>query len=138
VLAETLQPSSARGFPGPVFHSCDTFLKPSGYPAATSYGRYQACAAVPLQSQIWSRVPSAVPPPLETSRQRPDCGFTRRFWFRHLHSWAPVPLQFQRSIYVPLALPPPVTSMHLPRTCSVPSPLFHIQFCALVPLQIQV
>ena len=101
------------------------------------YGRYQAWAAVSLQSQIWSRVPSAVLPPV-TSRQRPDCGFTRRFWFRQRHCWAPVPLQSQSWICVPLAVPPPVTSMHLPRARSVPSPLFHAQLCALVPLHVQI
>src|SRR5262249_27630977 len=31
-----------------------------------------------------------------------------------------------------------MTSIHLPRTRSVPSPLFHAQFCALVPLHVQI
>ena len=53
-------------------------------PPVAVYGRYQTWAVVLLQSQIRSRVPSAVLP-LVTARQRPDCGFTRRFWFRQRH-----------------------------------------------------
>src|ERR1700730_17482242 len=90
-----------------------------------------------MQSQIWSRVPSAVPPPV-TSRQRPDCGFMRRLRWRQRHCWAPVPLQSQSWICVPLAVPPPVTSMHLSKIRSVPSPLLHVQLCAVVALHVQI
>ena len=43
--------------------------------------------------EICSRSASAPP---ATSRQRPDCGFTRRLCCLERHSWAPVPLQSQK------------------------------------------
>ena len=63
------------------------------------------CAAVPLQSQIWSCVPSAV---FEagSSRQRPDCGLNSDPSERDCQTWAPVPLHVQSWTFVPLAVPP--------------------------------
>ena len=61
---------------------------------------------------------------------------TRRFSFRHRHSWEPVPLQSNSCISVPLVIAPPVTSMHLPSARSIPLPLFQVQLCA--PLWFQV
>src|ERR1019366_8314316 len=76
--------------------------------------------------------------PLGMSRQRPDCGLSRLLLFRQRHSCAPVPLQSKSWTRVPLTVAPLVTSMHLPSTRSVPSPLFQVQLCALVPLQAKI
>jgi hypothetical protein len=92
---------------------------------------------VSSQSVIWSRVPSAAPPPA-TCRQRPDCGFTRRLCRLQRHSWAPVPLQSHSWTGVPVAVAPPLTSIHLLSARSVPSPLFQAQLCASVPLQVKI
>src|SRR5262249_9554548 len=69
-------------------------------------------AAVLLQSQICSFVPSAVPPPgmsrhlPSACRVLPTCTY--------VHCWAPVPLQPQICTGVPLAVPDERTSRHRP------------------------
>src|ERR1044071_2586902 len=99
------------------------------------YGSVHCCAAVRLQSNSWSWVPSVVE--LDgASRQRCDIGLTSDLLAEfQYHCWAPLPLQSNSWILVLLPVALFTTSMHLPAIRSVPSP-FDCQLCAAEPLQV--
>src|SRR3569833_989134 len=100
-------------------------------------GRVHLWLAPPLQSQISSWVPLALPEP-GTSRQRPDWTLFRVPSDCGVHCWLVPPLQSHRSMSVPLAVPWPVTSTHLPADPPSRSwPLPHHHVWAAPPLQSQ-
>ena len=92
----------------------------------------QTWATVPLQSQIWSCVPSAGFAP-GSSRQRPELGLRSDPSERTCQTWAPVPLQVHSWTFVPFAVPAPVTSMHFPSARIVPSPVLDHAGMAIDP-----
>src|SRR6266567_1239294 len=104
--------------------------------SAGQVGMFQDWLLPPVQSQIWSGVPSAELLPV-ASRHRPDSGFTNWLDVVCVHCWAPVPLQVNSCTFVPLAVPAAATSMHLPSARMVPS-VPTVQDCAEVPLHVKI